>query len=249
MLKTKDAISLVVLTATLSGASASAHATDLPVYTKAPSVEAPVQQWIPWMVRLRVLGVLPDNGGSTAIVAGSDALSSPYSGLSVSNEVAPELDVSYFFTKNIGAELALGATRLSVNGTGALNGLQLERTTLLTPTLTLQYHYLDFGAFKPYVGVGFGYAAFVKTHAAEVCNADGLWITKVHNVNTFDGVVQFGFDYMLGRHWAINVDVKKLWLRPDYTATINSTTLGAIHVNGTAHIDPWLVGAGIAYKF
>ncbi len=31
---------------------------------------------------------------------------------------------------------------------------------LLPPTLTLQYHFTDFGAFKPYVGAGVNYTVF-----------------------------------------------------------------------------------------
>jgi outer membrane protein len=68
--------------------------------------------------------------------------------------------------------------------------------------------------------------------------------TSLHVSNAFGGAVQFGFDYMLDRHWGLNVDVKKLWLRPDYSATVSG-----LPVTGTAHIDPWLVGAGVTYKF
>src|SRR6187402_1358974 len=93
--------------AMLAGTFASVQAADLPLYKKAPPAEA----FNPWMVRLRVLGVLPDAGGSTVNVAGVPSLSSPNSGLKVSDQVVPELDISYFFTKNIAAELILGVTR------------------------------------------------------------------------------------------------------------------------------------------
>ncbi len=73
----------------------------------------------------------------------------------------------------------------------------------------------------------------------------GLAVTNLHVSNAWGGAVQFGFDYMLDRHWGLNVDVKKLWLQPNYSATVN----GTIPVIGTAHIDPWLVGGGVTYKF
>ncbi|MBI5261441.1 MAG: OmpW family protein [Bradyrhizobium sp.] len=230
--------SLLVL-ATL-GAVGAAQAADLPVYTKAPVVEP----FNPWMIRLRALGVIPDAGGSTVNVVGVPALSSPNSGLSISNQVVPELDITYFFTKNIAAELILGVTRHSIDGTGTLNGLPIGKTTLLPPTLTLQYHFTGLGAFKPYVGAGVNYTVFFNTGAANV-PVGGLAVTNLSVSNAFGGAVQFGFDLMLDKHWGLNVDVKKLWLRPDYTALVN----GAIPVNGTAHIDPWLVGAGVTYKF
>ena len=234
--------------AMIAGTIASVQAADLPVYKKAPPpVEAAFN---PWMVRLRVLGVLPDAGGSTVNVAGVPSLSSPNSGLSISNQAVPELDISYFFTKNIAAELILGVTRHSISGTGSLANLPIGKTTLLPPTLTLQYHFDNFGAFKPYIGAGVNYTVFFNNSAANVPAVivgppvGPVTTTALHVSNAWGGAVQFGFDYMLDRHWGLNVDVKKLWLRPDYTATVSGL---AVTVN--AHIDPWLVGGGVTYKF
>lgn len=236
--------SLLVLAAAAFGAS-SAQAADLqaaPVYKKAAAVEA----WNPWMIRLRALGVLPDSGGSTVNVGNPliANLSSPNSGLSISNTLVPELDISYFFTKNIAAELILGVTRHSINGTGTLDGLPIGKATLLPPTLTLQYHFTDFGAFKPYVGAGVNYTVFFSQHAANQ-TVGAFTVTNLHISNQWGAAVQFGFDYMLDKHWGLNVDVKKLWLQPNYSATVN----GNIPVSGRANIDPWLVGAGVTYKF
>ncbi|MBI5318587.1 OmpW family outer membrane protein [Bradyrhizobium sp.] len=243
-----NALSLPILAAALFGAVQSAQAADLPVYKKAPPVEA----WNPWMIRLRVLGVLPDTGGSTVNVGNPliPALSSPNSGLSMNNQVVPELDITYFFTKNIAAELILGVTRHSITGNGSLTPLPIGKSWLLPPTLTLQYHFTGLGAFKPYVGAGVNYTVFFSQSAANaptfVPGAAGVLATTNLNVsNAFGAAVQFGFDYMLDRHWGLNVDVKKLWLRPDYTAVVN----GGIPVSGRANIDPWLVGGGLTYKF
>jgi outer membrane protein len=236
--------SLLVLAAAACGVTTIAQAADLaakPVYKKAPVVEA----WNPWMIRVRALGVLPDGSGSSVNVAGNAALSSPNSGLSIGNSVVPELDISYFFTQNIAAELILGVTRHSISGTGALDGLDVGKAWLLPPTATLQYHFTDFGAFKPYVGAGVNYTVFFNQSAANTASVNGLTVTNLHISNSFGAAVQFGFDYMLDKHWGLNVDVKKLWLRPDYSATVN----GNIPVTGRANIDPWLVGAGVTYKF
>lgn len=237
----RNAARLVVLATAFGGALASAQAADLPIYTKAPPA---AEAWNPWMIRLRVLGVLPDGGDSSVNVAGVPALSSPNSGLHISNQVVPELDISYFFTQNIAAELILGVTRHHLTGSGTLQGLDIGKTTLLPPTLTLQYHFTNFGAFKPYIGAGVNYTVFFNNSASNIPFA-GLAVTNLHVSNQWGGAVQFGFDYMLNKHWGLNVDVKKLWLQPNYSAMVN----GAIPVTGTAHIDPWLVGAGVTYKF
>jgi outer membrane protein len=249
MKKLLNALSVPLMAAGLFGASLPAHAADLPVYKKAP---AAVEAWNPWMIRLRVLGVLPDTGGSTVNVGNPiiPALSSPNSGLSMSNQVIPELDISYFFTKNVAAELILGVTRHSITGNGSLTPLPIGKSWLLPPTLTLQYHFTELGAFKPYIGAGVNYTVFFSQSAANVPTfvpgaAAVLSTTNLSVSNAFGAAVQFGFDYMIDRHWGLNVDVKKLWLRPDYTAVVN----GAIPVSGRANIDPWLVGGGLTYKF
>jgi outer membrane protein len=67
----------------------------------------------------------------------------------------------------------------------------------------------------------------------------------LHIKNSFGFALQAGFDYMLDAHWGLNFDAKKLFLEPDYTATVNNI----VPVNGTAHINPWLAGTGVTYRF
>ena len=57
--------------------------------------------------------------------------------------------------------------------------------------------------------------------------------------------MQVGFDYMFNEHWGVNFDVKKIFLETDWSA--NHTTLGRL--SGKAKLDPWLVGAGVTYRF
>lgn len=182
----------------------------------------------PWQVRLRALGVLPQDSGSVTGVAGSD--------LKASDTVIPELDISYFFTKNIAAELILGTTYSRISGDGSLAGVNVGKTWLLPPTLTLQYHFTDFGAFKPYIGAGVNYTMFYSQNAA------GGAITDLKVKNAFGAALQIGADYMINDHWGFNVDVKKIFLRPDFE--LNGGAL-----KGTAKLDPWLVGAGLTYRF
>jgi outer membrane protein len=215
-----------------------AMAADVPagksVYKAPPSIEA----WNPWMIRLRALGVVTRNSGSVDQVPGS--------GLTTSDAVIPELDISYFFTPNIAAELILGVTRHHVKGTGAAatDGLDVGKAWLLPPTLTLQYHFTNFGAFKPYIGAGGNYTVFFDQSAGNVANNAGVIITRSHLHNSWAPAVQFGFDYMIDRHWGLNVDVKKLWLRPDWDGSSNVGEL-----TGKANLDPWLIGGGVTYKF
>ncbi|MEW6639181.1 MAG: OmpW family protein [Pseudomonadota bacterium] len=235
---------LAFATALIIGAAGeSAVAADL--VTKAPADMPAAEPWSPWQIRVRALAVVPQSGGSTVNVTGVPALSSPQSGLDINNQVIPELDISYFFTPNIAAELILGVTRHHITGTGALGGLDIGKSWLLPPTLTLQYHFTNFGAFQPYVGAGVNYTVFFSQSAANVVSPAGLAITSLSIKNAPGLALQAGFDYMIDRHWGINVDVKKLFLRADYNAVVNN----AITVSGRATIDPWLIGGGVTYRF
>lgn len=222
----------IVAAAILGGVAGAALAADVPaspIYKAAPVAEA----FNPWMLRVRALGVLTRNSGSVDQVPGS--------GLATSDTVVPELDITYFFNRNWAAELILGVTKHSVTGTGvaATNGLEVGKAWLLPPTLTFQYHFTDFGAFKPYVGAGVNYTWFFSQSAA------GGTVTNSRLHNAAAPVVQVGFDYMIDKHWGWNVDLKKLWLRPNWDGTLANGT----PITGQVKLDPWLIGTGITYKF
>jgi outer membrane protein len=170
------------------------------------------------MVRLCALGVVTQDSGYVGGVAASD--------LSYSDTEIPEADISYIFTDNIAAELVLGTTFGNVNGEGSIVGLgKIGKTWLLAPTVTLQCHFTDFGAFKPYVGADLNYTIFY--------NQSGKCAESLGIRNTFGVAMRAGFDYMLDEHWGLNVDVKKIFLRPDFDVTVGGTNL-----SGKAKLDP-----------
>ncbi len=205
---------------TLAGPAAAADLT---------GIAAPVEYQSPWQIRLRGFGVLTEDDGYVGGVNGSD--------LSYSDTVIPELDISYYFTDNIAAELILGTTYANVNGEGSIAGLgRVGKTWLLPPTLTLQYHFTDFGRFKPYVGAGATYAIFY--------NQDGDAASDLDIENSFGAALQVGFDYMVDDHWGWNVDVKKIFLEPDFDVTVGGSKL-----SGKAKLNPWLIGTGVTYRF
>ncbi|MDX5594562.1 OmpW family protein [Pseudovibrio sp. SPO723] len=192
---------------------------------------AAASQKSPWQIRVRALGVITEDSGSVDGIAGSD--------LSYSDTVIPELDITYYFTDNIAAELILGTTWADVKGEGSISALgTVGETWLLPPTLTLQYHFTNFGQFKPYVGAGVNYTIF---YSQDGKNA----MSDLDIENTWGAALQVGFDYMIDDNWGVNLDVKKLFLEPDYDITMNDGT----KLSGKAELNPWLVGAGITYRF
>lgn len=181
----------------------------------------------PWMVRLRGLAVLPDESASVTPLGGDVAIDDDY---------VPELDITYFVTDHIAAELVLGTTRHDVTWQGAGASLPLGKVSLLPPTLLLQYHFLPDERVRPYAGAGINYTIFYNE------DAPGGAVSSIDYDNSFGWALQAGVDVALGEGWFANLDVKKLFLNTD--VSING---GAITAD--VDIDPWLVGAGIGYRF
>lgn len=219
--------------AVLLGAS-SAHAADLGA--RKPVAMAPVvSTFNPWMVRFRALAVIPQDNSTLSINGGRVAGSN---NLAVSNSLVPEIDITYFFNKNFAVELILGTTPHTVKTAGALVGLgKVGSSWLLPPTLTAQYHFNLTDSIKPYVGAGVNYTFFLDEKQKGNFTAFNL-------KNSFGLALQAGVDVMIDKHWGFNVDVKKIFLQPEYRAV-----LGTAVVTGKAKIDPWLIGAGVTYKF
>ena len=110
----------------------------------------------PWMVRGRIIAVTPDE--SADLTVANAALAGD---VDIGDQYVPELDITYFFNKNIAAELILAVTphdvkAVNVTVPGALTDatVDLGDVWLLPPTLTLQYHFDTGTAFKPYIGAG-----------------------------------------------------------------------------------------------
>src|SRR5690606_20661325 len=134
----------------------SAGAADLP--PPAPAPAAPVlDDWNPWMIPVRALGITPDESSYLKL----NRLRTGRDKVSVSNSVVPELDITYFLTRNIAVELILGTTPHNIRAGGSIAGLgPVGRVWLLPPTLTLQYHVDLTDRIKPYVGAGVNYTIF-----------------------------------------------------------------------------------------
>ena len=183
-----------------------------------------------WMIRARALGVVPSES-STVNVSGTVGGQAK-----VDNSVTPELDFTYFFTKNIAAELIAAVTKHDVKAVGSAAGANVNvgSAWLLPPTLTLQYHFTDWSVAKPYIGAGVNYTHFYD-------EKPGV-LSTVHYKDSFGGALQAGVDIPVKDHWYLNFDVKKVFIKT--TANFNSGTVLA-----DVNIDPWIVGVGIGYRF
>ncbi|WP_323787789.1 OmpW/AlkL family protein [Psychroserpens sp.] len=175
-----------------------------------------------WQVRARAVAVSPAPYFYDAI-SGFD--------VEISTTFAPELDITYFLSKNIAFELMVTSSKHDVE----LNdGTRLGSVSLIPPTLSLQYHaYLN--DFKPYIGAGMSYVIFNGTAAGDLDSID--------YENAVGYTLQIGIDYNLSEKWFLNLDFKKMFLNTDVTANNDSTNTAEVN------IDPLFLGFGVGMKF
>ena len=114
-----------------------------------------------------------------------------------------------------------------------LDGSSIGTFKEFPPTLLLQYHFTPTATWSPYLGAGINY-----TRISNVNLANGADTLQSHSVGP---AIQAGVDYKIDDHWLVNFDIKKIQLRSNVYAS--GTQVSAVH------IDPWLIGIGIGYRF
>ena len=175
-----------------------------------------------WQARFRIISVIPSEGDD---LDGAD--------VGISTSFVPELDFTYFFNRNLAAELILGTSKHNVEVEDA--DVDLGHVWLLPPTLNLQYHFYA-GDVKPYIGAGVNYTIFYGVDEGDVVDMD--------YENSFGFSFQAGLDFNLNDKWFLNLDVKKLLLGTDVDV---NTGEGILPVE--VDIDPLIVGLGVGMKF
>ena len=174
-----------------------------------------------WVVRARAVNVAPNEDSKLGKTVNQNVapVMSPGAELAVSDKVIPELDISYYFTKNIAAELILAVgTRHNVSiqkEAGAVVPNQdLGSVNLLPPTLTAQWHFNPDQMIDPYVGAGINYTIMLDRNLK--VNRGPLAGSKIKiDSDSWGPALQAGVDINLKDGWLINADVKYVWLDTD----------------------------------
>lgn len=170
------------------------------------------------MVRARAVNLNWENGHKDGLP----------SAINAKDRWIPEVDVSYFFNKNLALELVLTYPQSVDIRSGST---KLGSVDALPPSLLLQYHFADLGAFKPYVGAGINYTIFTDHRVNPAITVD----------QTSLGLAgQVGFDYFLTKNVALNFDVKYVQISTDVKAP------GKI---GKLELNPVTAGVGVGYRF
>jgi outer membrane protein len=89
---------------------------------------------------------------------------------------------------------------------------------------------------KPYVGAGVNLTWFVDDNLGVA----GVGTLDVDNWS-IGPALQAGVDVTLNPRWSLSFDAKRAWISTD--VSLGGTKLTKVKV------DPWIVGAGVGYRF
>lgn len=186
-----------------------------------------------WLVRGRAVSLTSANDNSAQLKATLATLGSAEA--KINDKWLPEVDISYFFSPNLAAELILTVPQeqdLSITNVGKIGTFKH-----LPPTLTVQYHFTGLQGFRPYVGAGLNYTNI----------SDVKWATAVSSLNlnlkrnSYGLAAQAGVDVPVGGGWLVNLDAKYVQIGTDVTS--NGAKIG------TFKVDPLLLSIGVGKRF
>lgn len=190
-----------------------------------------------WIIRGRLISVSPNDDSSTILTTGT--------GVTVDDDIVPELDITYMFNKNWGLELILGTSNHQIDTeNGALAGLDAGDVWVLPPTLTLQYHFVNTESLGVYAGAGLNYSIFYSYDLSDDLAAAG--VSDIDFDNSLGASLQLGTDIQLKNSWYLNLDVKYIQMSTDATLELAAGgSLDTLEVD----IDPMVFGIGVAKRF
>lgn len=205
-----------------------------------------------WVVRLRATNISPNESSDLGKYVNKNVAAGAMSNgaeLKVDSNTIPELDISYYWTKNIATELilALGSKHdvsVSKEPGNTVPNQKLGSIDALPPTLTVQWHFNPDQTFDPYLGAGIN-ATFMLDRKLEL-SAGPLAGTNIKiERNSIGPALQAGMDINLKDGWLLNADVKYLWLDTDVKLSTNNgwTKIDSLDVN------PWVVSVGFGKRF
>lgn len=211
----------------------------------AVAVAAPAQAQEAGDIQIKgfITGVLPD-GAITEVV--TDGIGLPAgSQTEASDSVIPTVAIEYFVSPSFSIETICCVTPHDVRGAGALADADLIDDAIILPaSLTAKYHLGLGGGIKPYLGAGVTH--FFIFGEGVGADAATLGATDVDLSDEFGFLLQGGVDIALNeRGLGLSLDAKRYFVGT--TATFRAGN--AIALQSEHDLNPWVVSAGLSYRF
>ncbi len=224
-----------------------------------------------WLVRLRGIAIIPNNDSEQVGIDGLGSVQSLNGGessrVSVDNSIVPEIDITYMLTKHIGIEAIAGIAKHNIDlqddglstlvttltagaaGSELTDGFKIYDTWVLPPTVTLQYHFMPDNNIRPYAGIGVNYTAFLWDDASEQLETAVGSPVSVSSKNGWTWAAQIGVDIDWTDNWYFNIDMKYINIDTEASLFIKNGALAGTNLRVGTDISPFVLGAGIGYRF
>ncbi|MDP4538774.1 OmpW family outer membrane protein [Qipengyuania sp. DY56-A-20] len=160
------------------------------------------------------------------------------------DNVVPTVAIEYFLSENLSLETICCLTQHDVDAISGLPGAELVADAKLIPaTITAKYHF-DLGAAKPYIGAGAAYFIFLGEDPGAATLP--LGVTDFDLSDEFGLALQAGVDVPLNdRGLGISLDAKRYFIDTTARWFVGDT----VAIQTEHQLDPWVVSAGLAYRF
>lgn len=197
-------------------------------------------------IQLKVFAtaVLPD-GKITEVV--NDRIGLPAGTQTAADDnYVPTIAAEYFVSPNFSLETICCVTQHDVDGRGALAGAGLVSNANIIPaTLTAKYHFGQAGGIRPYVGAGPTYFIFIDEQPGTTARTLGATTQRLND--HFGVALQAGVDIPVNDSgMSVSLDAKRYFLR----TTARWFNAAGTEVLQTRHrLDPWVLSAGVAFRF
>ncbi len=182
------------------------------------------------IVKAGVVTVSPkdDNADTSGLVADSS--------LQITSDTQLGLTGTYVVTPYVGVEV-LAATPFThtVEGDGALDGVDVMETSHLPPTVSALFYPMGAdSALQPYVGLGLNYTFFFDEEDSAGLGSNGL-------EPSFGLSFSAGVDYMVNEDWLVSASIYKI----DIDTEVKGGAADGLEVE----IDPTVFLLTCGYKF
>lgn len=166
----------------------------------------------------------------------------------VGGDTEPIFAINYGLSDHLSTTLVLGLPyKHDITGAGAISGVgKIGTAEVLPPVVFLQYHFLEpKSAFRPYAGIGLGYAMYQKETGSGKLTA--ITNTGSSTPTTFKldaGIAvasQMGAVYAFNEKWFAEVGANKIYLK----TTAHFSTGQTLNIK----LDPVTVFTAIGYRF
>jgi len=159
------------------------------------------------------------------------------------DNVVPTAAVEYFVADNFSIETICCLTQHDVDAVAGAPGAELVSDALLLPATVTGKLHLNAGGIRPYVGAGVAYFIFLDDEpgaTAVALGADDFSLS-----DEFGFVVQAGIDVPVSESMFLSVDAKRYFIGTTATWFANGTPV----IQTEHNLDPWVVSAGVGFRF